>query len=76
MAREVDAKTIIFAVSFIRRKRAKILNPNKTVLMPDMSADCPMAHMAQVEKIEEMRGKSMTTGCVAIHKFNRRIMSQ
>ena len=34
---------------------AKILNPEKTVLMPDMNADCPMAHMAAVERIEQVR---------------------
>ena len=34
---------------------AKILNPKKTVLMPDMSADCAMAHMADVETIQRMR---------------------
>jgi len=57
VAREVDAKTIVFCGVSFMGESAKILNPNKTVLMPDMSADCPMAHMAQVEKIEEMRGK-------------------
>jgi len=55
VAREVDAKTIVFCGVSFMGESAKILNPNKTVLMPDMSADCPMAHMAQVEKIEEMR---------------------
>ena len=35
----------------------KIINPDKTVLVPDTTADCPMAHMASVEKIEEMRRK-------------------
>ena len=34
---------------------AKILNPSKTVLVPDADADCPMAHMATVERIEEVR---------------------
>ena len=34
---------------------AKLLNPQKTVLMPDDQADCPMAHMCSVEKIEEIR---------------------
>lgn len=36
---------------------AKILNPDKTVLLPDDLADCPMAHMTDVEKIQEMRQK-------------------
>ena len=31
------------------------LNPDKKVLMPDMNADCPMAHMAVVSNIRKMR---------------------
>ena len=34
---------------------AAILNPEKKVLMPDLTADCAMAHMVQLEKIHEMR---------------------
>ena len=36
---------------------AKILNPNKKVLMPDTFADCPMAHMITIKEIKEMREK-------------------
>ncbi len=57
VATQVDADTIVFAGVSFMGESAKILNPDKTVLMPDILADCPMAHMADVEKIEEMRAK-------------------
>lgn len=36
-------------------KTEKILNPQKRVVMADDSADCPMAHMIDLEKISEVR---------------------
>lgn len=55
IATKLDAKTLVFAGVTFMGESAKILNPEKTVLMPDMTADCPMAHMASIEKIRKMR---------------------
>ena len=35
--------------------KCQVLSPEKTVLMPDKVADCPMAHMAKVEDIASIR---------------------
>lgn len=55
IATTVDADTIVFCGVSFMGESAKILNPEKTVLMPDENADCPMAHMADIHKIEELR---------------------
>lgn len=57
VAESVEQNTIVFCGVSFMGESAKILNPGKTVLMPDASADCPMAHMAQREKILQMREK-------------------
>ena len=51
----LEESTIVFAGVKFMGESAKILNPEKTVLMPDANADCPMAHMAEIERIEEVR---------------------
>lgn len=50
-------KTIVFCGVSFMGESAKILNPEKTVLMLDMAADCPMAHMASAETIEKIRSE-------------------
>lgn len=50
-------QTIVFCGVEFMGESAKILNPDKTVLLPDLSADCAMAHMADVETIRKMREK-------------------
>ena len=56
-ATELKEKTIVMAGVYFMGESVKILNPSKNVLMPDLGADCPMAHMVSVEKIKEMRAK-------------------
>lgn len=57
IATEIPQKTICFAGVSFMGESAKILNPDKTVLLPEEGADCPMAHMADIEKVQEMRLK-------------------
>ena len=45
-AAETGVQTIVFCGVSFMGESAKALNPDKTVLMPDGKADCPMAHMA------------------------------
>lgn len=55
IARENKADILVFCGVSFMGESAKILNPGKKVLMPDLSADCPMAHMVKPGLIEEMR---------------------
>ena len=55
VAVDLKEQTIVFCGVSFMGESAKILNPKKLVLMPDASADCAMAHMADAETIKRMR---------------------
>lgn len=57
VAKSSNADIIVFCGVSFMGESAKILNPAKKVLMPDLTADCPMAHMVAEGKIEEMKAK-------------------
>ena len=57
IAKNSTADVIVFCGVAFMGESAKILNPNKKVLMPDVSADCPMAHMVAEGRIKELREK-------------------
>lgn len=56
-ATELKESTIIMAGVYFMGESVKILNPDKKVLMPDILADCPMAHMISVEEIKKTKEK-------------------
>lgn len=55
VAAKTDAEILVFCGVSFMGESAKILNPAKKVLMPDLSADCAMAHMAEIEAVKKMR---------------------
>ena len=57
IAKKSTADIIVFCGVAFMGESAKILNPGKKVLMPDLTADCPMAHMVEPGLIQRMREK-------------------
>ena len=55
VASKAEQKRIVFCGVRFMGESAKILNPEREVVLPDAEADCPMAHMASVEQILRMR---------------------
>ena len=57
VATKVTQQNILFCGVQFMGESAKILNPEKNVVMADDFADCPMAHMVTKEKIAEVRAQ-------------------
>lgn len=52
---ESDAETIVFCGVRFMAESAKILSPNKTVLLPESSAGCPMADSIKAEDVIKLK---------------------
>ncbi len=54
-AAQTDAELIVFCGVQFMAETAAILSPEKTVLLPDKSAGCPMADMITAEQLRELK---------------------
>ena len=54
VARDSKEDLIIFCCVKFMAEIAKVLSPEKTVILPAPNAGCPMADMAEVDDVEEM----------------------
>ncbi len=54
-AAQTDADVIVFCGVHFMGESAKILAPNKTVIIPDERAGCPMADMVNVRGLQELK---------------------
>ena len=66
LAKSLPQQTIVLCGVEFMGESAKLLNRDKTVLMPEPAADCPMAHMVQratIDKAREEYGDDLAVVC-------------
>jgi quinolinate synthase len=56
-ATEIDADVIVFCGVHFMAETAAILNPGKTVLIPDPLSGCPMADMITADQLREFKAR-------------------
>lgn len=66
LAVKLPQKTIVLTGVEFMGESVKLLNPSKTVLLPEPQADCPMAHMVQKMTVDAARaqyGEDLAVAC-------------
>jgi quinolinate synthase len=67
-AAATDAGVIVFCGVYFMAESAKILSPDKIVLLPEQEAGCPLANMATPEAVRAR--KESLPGCIVVTYVN------
>ncbi len=54
-AAAVDAEVIVFCGVMFMAETAAVLNPERTVILPDLQAGCPMADMIDADQLRQLK---------------------
>ena len=65
IARDCEEDVIVFCGVKFMAESAKIMSPQKTILLPAIDAGCPMADMAEAEAVQKMKEKHPNAAVVA-----------
>jgi quinolinate synthase len=68
LAAKTEAEVIVFCGVYFMAETASILSPDKLVIMPDVSAGCPMANMMSADDLRKL--KQEHPGAVAVGYVN------
>jgi quinolinate synthase len=75
-AAETDAEVIIFCGVHFMGESAKILAPNKTVVIPDERAGCPMADMVNIDGLRALKRQHPNAKVVAYINTSAEVKSE